>query len=120
MKIIDKYNALALDEHFFSFEYFPPKTDAGVLNLFDRIERMAATEPLFCDCTWGAGGSTSELTLEICTTVQKFFGVDIMMHLTCTNMPSSSIYEALNEARPPRATHRTARAQMTRGRHVAA
>ena len=68
----------------------------------------------------GAGGSTSDLTMEICKTVQQYMGVDIMMHLTCTNMPSSSIYEALNEARPPRATHRTARAQMTRGRHVAA
>ena len=60
---------------------------------------MARTEPLFCDCTWGAGGSTSELTLEICTTVQKFFGVDIMMHLTCTNMSVELIYDALKQSK---------------------
>ena len=99
MKIIDKINALPEDKKFFSYEYFPPKTDAGVLNLFDRIDRMVATEPLFCDCTWGAGGSTSDLTLEICTTVQKFFGTDIMMHLTCTNMSVSLLYEALKQAK---------------------
>ena len=99
MKIIDKINALPEDKKFFSYEYFPPKTDAGVLNLFDRIDRMARTEPLFCDCTWGAGGSTSDLTLEICTTVQKFFGMDIMMHLTCTNMSVALLYEALKQAK---------------------
>ena len=57
VKIIDKIKALDEEQTFFSYEYFPPKTDAGVLNLFDRIDRMARTEPLFCDCTWGAGGS---------------------------------------------------------------
>ena len=94
VKIIDKIKALDEEQTFFSYEYFPPKTDAGVLNLFDRIDRMARTEPLFCDCTWGAGGSTSDLTLEICTTVQKFFGLDIMMHLTCTNITRDSLFEA--------------------------
>ena len=99
VKIIDKIKALDEEQTFFSYEYFPPKTDAGVLNLFDRIDRMARTEPLFCDCTWGAGGSTSDLTLEICTTVQKFFGLDIMMHLTCTNMSVSLLYDALKQAK---------------------
>ena len=99
MKIIDKINALPEDKKFFSYEYFPPKTDSGVLNLFDRIDRMTRTEPLFVDCTWGAGGSTSDLTLEICTTVQKYFGADIMMHLTCTNMSVSLLYDALKQAK---------------------
>ena len=37
----------------------------GVQNLYERVERMGKLEPLFVDITWGAGGSTSELTLEL-------------------------------------------------------
>jgi len=99
MKIIDKINALGEEECFYSYEYFPPKTPAGVTNLYARIDRMAATAPLFVDCTWGAGGSTSDLTLEICKTVQEYMGVDIMMHLTCTNMAVDTLYSALKEAK---------------------
>ena len=50
----------------YSFEYYPPKTDVAVDNLIDRIDRMAALDPLWVDVTWGAGGTTSDLTLEIC------------------------------------------------------
>lgn len=65
-KIIDKLNAkMAAGELFFSFEYFPPKTDEGVQNLVERQKRMATYGPTFCDITWGAGGSTADLTLDI-------------------------------------------------------
>jgi methylenetetrahydrofolate reductase (NADPH) len=50
---------------FWSFEYFPPKTEAGVVNLYDRIERMANLGPEFVDITWNAGGMASETTLEV-------------------------------------------------------
>jgi methylenetetrahydrofolate reductase (NADPH) len=50
----------------YSFEYFPPKTGAGVENLFERIDRMSLLNPLWIDVTWGAGGTTTDLTLEIC------------------------------------------------------
>jgi methylenetetrahydrofolate reductase (NADPH) len=84
---------------FFSFEYFPPKTDAGVVNLYNRIENMSLTEPLFLDITWGAGGTTSDLTLELASTMQKSFGPEVMMHLTCTNMSIDSIRNALITAK---------------------
>ena len=72
MKIIDKIQAHQREgTHFFSFEYFPPKTDEGVQNLFDRLDRMASFEPLWIDVTWGAGGSTAQKTIEICSTAQK-------------------------------------------------
>ncbi|CAM9897739.1 unnamed protein product, partial [Discosporangium mesarthrocarpum] len=71
MKIIDKMKQAVEDKHiFYSFEFFPPKTTAGVENLFARMERMALLEPLFVDVTWGAGGSTSELTLAISANAQ--------------------------------------------------
>lgn len=96
MKISDKIKA-AYDENrtVFSFEYFPPRTPEGVDNLFERLDRMAALNPLFCDITWGAGGSTSELTLDIATRMQNMICVETSMHLTCTNMPVEKIDAAL-------------------------
>lgn len=43
----------------------------GVENLFDRQDRMAGYGPMFCDITWGAGGTTAELTLDIATKMQN-------------------------------------------------
>lgn len=84
---------------FFSFEYFPPKTPTGVANLYERAQRMAQAEPLFCDVTWGAGGGTSELTLDLSGNIQRYMGVDVMMHLTCTNMPAGMVREGLRGAK---------------------
>lgn len=99
-RIADKIKAREEDNRtFFSFEYFPPKTDQGVNNLYTRAERMAAVEPLFCDVTWGAGGSTSDLTLDLSGNIQKYLGIDVMMHLTCTNMPSGKVLEGLESAK---------------------
>lgn len=84
---------------FYSFEYFPPKTRHGVQNLLDRIDRMATLNPAFVDVTWGAGGSTSENSLKIAENVQKFFGLDVLLHLTCTNMPVDAINDTLEKAK---------------------
>ena len=40
-------------------------------NLVDRAERMAAYGPMFCDITWGAGGTTADATLEIARKMQN-------------------------------------------------
>lgn len=100
MKIIDKINANLKDgKTFFSFEYFPPRTEEGVENLFERLDRMVAYGPTFCDITWGAGGSTADVTLGIATKMQNLFCVETMMHLTCTNMPVDSLDNALVEVK---------------------
>ncbi|PXF48794.1 putative methylenetetrahydrofolate reductase [Gracilariopsis chorda] len=99
-KIADKIRQRQSENRpFFSFEYFPPKTETGVCNLYQRVERMTAIEPLFCDVTWGAGGSTSDLTLDLSGNIQKYLGVDVMMHLTCTNMPAGKVLEGLEGAK---------------------
>jgi len=55
MKIIDKINdRIKLGEKCYSFEFFPPKTEGGLENLIDRIERMNQMHPLFVDITWYA------------------------------------------------------------------
>lgn len=102
MKIIDKIQVLEQDGNlpFFSFEYFPPRTEQGRNNLLPRIERMVSSlGPLFIDVTWGAGGNTSEETIGITSWVTKFAGTDSMMHLTCTNMSQELIDLALEKAK---------------------
>ncbi|XP_078435618.1 putative methylenetetrahydrofolate reductase (NADH) [Wolffia australiana] len=97
MKVIEKILAAEQDgKTLFSFEFFPPKTAEGVENLFERMDRMVSYNPSFCDITWGAGGSTADVTLDIANRMQNMVCVETMMHLTCTNMPVEKIDHALD------------------------
>lgn len=98
VKIIDKINSNS-SIPFFSFEFFPPKTEAGVENLYLRMDRMTGLQPIFVDITWGAGGCTKDLTMAIAEYTQTYFGVDVLMHLTCTNLTIENIKEILRSAR---------------------
>jgi methylenetetrahydrofolate reductase (NADPH) len=75
-------------------EFFPPKTDAGVENLFKALTKLQRFAPVFADVTWGAGGSTSDLTIELCKRTKQA-GTVPNMHLTCTNVDKQKIDEAL-------------------------
>jgi len=83
----------------FSFEYFPPKTAEGCKNLKDRIVRMKKLGPLFIDFTWGAGGSTSDLTMALSHETKNTFGCVTNMHLTCTNMETEKVDSALSDCK---------------------
>lgn len=48
----------------------PHHPSQGLENLFERQERMVAYGPVFCDITWGAGGTTADVTLDIATRMQ--------------------------------------------------
>jgi len=94
--ILEKETA---EETYVAFEYFPPRTQKGVDNLYERFGKMAKQEPLYADVTWGAGGTTSDLTLEMCTKLQHQYGMVANMHLTCTNMEADKVDEALSGAK---------------------
>ena len=82
---------------FHTFEFFPPRTDAGFINLLDRVRRLAASPlpaPLAVSITWGAGGGTAERTMELAEQVTKL-GLEVILHLTCTNMAKEKVDEAL-------------------------
>jgi len=83
----------------FSLEYYPPKTAEGVASLYPKVYRMAQQKPLFVDLTWGAGGSTSDLTMDMSTNFKKLFDVEVNMHLTCTNITQESVKQALVDAK---------------------
>jgi methylenetetrahydrofolate reductase (NADPH) len=57
---------------------------------------MVVHQPAFCDITWGAGGSTSALTLDSANKMQNMICVETVMHLTCTNMPIEKLDDALD------------------------
>ena len=97
MKIIDKINNQ--NDIYYSFEYYPPKTKLGQQNLYFKLEKMALYEPLFVDLTWGAGGSTSDLTLEMSINMQNKLCLETQMHLTCTNMNKEIVKNALEKAK---------------------
>ncbi|OCF39825.1 methylenetetrahydrofolate reductase [Kwoniella heveanensis CBS 569] len=89
------------DGPFHTFEFFPPRTEAGLVNLLDRIGRLAAAPmpaPLAVSVTWGAGGSTADKSLELAEQVVKL-GVEVILHLTCTNMAKEKVDQALEKCR---------------------
>eukprot|EP00299_Pterocystis_sp_00344_P018523 c9245_g1_i2.p2 GENE.c9245_g1_i2~~c9245_g1_i2.p2 ORF type:complete len:580 (+),score=130.56 c9245_g1_i2:62-1741(+) len=99
-KIVDLIQQQEADGlRWFSLEFFPYKTCDGVHNLFDRVERLKDLNPLFTDITWGAGGSTADLSLEIAAVLQNYFCVETQMHLTCTNMEKQMFIEALRKCK---------------------
>lgn len=66
-----------------SFEMFPPKTPAGDEALYRTVDDLRQFRPDFVTCTYGAGGSTQNKTLDICTTILRRYGVSVASHLTC-------------------------------------
>ena len=68
-----------------SFEFFPPKSDAGRQALVNVAGRLAPISPDYVSVTYGAGGSTRALTLQTCESMQGHISSDVMAHLTCVS-----------------------------------
>jgi len=68
-----------------SFEFFPPKTLEASFRLWDTIHALAPLDPRFVSVTYGAGGTTRELTREAVSTVHKTTGLNVAAHLTCVD-----------------------------------
>lgn len=66
-----------------SYEFFPPKTEAGMAALREAVEGLAHTQPDFVTVTYGAGGSTRTLTLDVAELLRRFRYQPVMPHLTC-------------------------------------
>ena len=81
---------------YYSFEYFPPKTEKGEENLKAKLPLFAKQKPIFMDFTWGAGGTTAGQTPGWCSFVANNLGLPANMHLTCTNMVEGKVKEALD------------------------
>lgn len=96
MKIIDK---LARRQPSFSFEFFPPKDESGVEELFRTVFELRRYEPTYVSVTWGAGGSTRRLTLELVRRIKAEAGIEAMAHLTCVGATRDEIGQILEQMR---------------------
>ncbi|MFM9996776.1 MAG: methylenetetrahydrofolate reductase [NAD(P)H] [Phycisphaerales bacterium] len=66
----------------FSFEFFPPRTKASADELFASIGEFEKLRPTFVSVTYGAGGSTRELTRDLCVQIKSRTTLDPVPHLT--------------------------------------
>ena len=74
---------LATGERSFSFEFFPPKDDAGVAALWKALRELESLRPTFVSVTYGAGGSSRDTTIEITQRIARETTMTPMAHLTC-------------------------------------
>lgn len=81
-----------------SFELFPPKTTAGEESLYAHVQELHRFQPDFVTCTYGAGGSTRDKTLEIIEQVKLRFGTPVASHLTCVGSTVDQLRSYLAEA----------------------
>lgn len=83
-----------------SIEFFPPKTEEGERNLFERaLPELLTVKPLYCSVTYGAGGTTRDKTLGIVDRIQRNFDLTAMMHLTCVNATTTELRTVIDDAR---------------------
>ena len=76
-----------------SFEFFPPQSLEASFRLWDTVQVLAPLKPEFVSVTYGAGGTTRDLTHEAVTTIHKNYGVKVAAHLTCVNSTRAEILE---------------------------
>lgn len=82
MKITD---ILKQDAYHLSFEVFPPKRSAGLDSVRGATEEIAKLGPSFVSVTYGAGGGTSDFTLNIAKNIREKTGVPVLAHITCVS-----------------------------------
>jgi methylenetetrahydrofolate reductase (NADPH) len=80
-----------------SFEFFPPKTDAGFQSLFQTIDELKSIRPSYVSVTYGAGGSTREKTVNLVERIQRELAIRSMAHLTCVGHTAAEIGSILDD-----------------------
>jgi methylenetetrahydrofolate reductase (NADPH) len=81
----------------FSFEFFPPKDEEGVSRLFQTIAELEPYAPAYVSVTYGAGGSTRRLTIELVRRIKREVGIEAMAHLTCVGATQNELIAVLDE-----------------------
>ena len=79
-----------------SFELFPPRNDAGMAALQNRLPKLIALEPAFITVTYGAMGQTRTRTLEIASMLKTQYGIETAHHLTCVGTSITGLKDILD------------------------
>ncbi len=93
MRIIDILNN---DNITLSFEVFPPKKIENFDSVQEATEGVAALHPSFMSVTYGAGGGTSEFTLNIAKNIRDKYNVEVLPHLTCVSSTKEHVHKMLD------------------------
>jgi methylenetetrahydrofolate reductase (NADPH) len=80
-----------------SFEFFPPKDDAGQATLLATLEQIGHLGPAFVSVTYGAGGSTQDRTLRTCSLVRQQLQVPTVGHLTLVGATRAQLADTLTQ-----------------------
>jgi methylenetetrahydrofolate reductase (NADPH) len=94
MRITERLRAQA---PFFSFEFFPPKTDDGVASLMRTVAALKSLDPAYVSVTYGAGGSTRMRTVDVAKRIQNELGIDVVAHITCTGSSVDELRDVFRE-----------------------
>lgn len=97
MKIVDRLRQGGAP--CFSFEFFPPKTEEGVAQLFATLRELQDLAPAFVSVTYGAGGSTRQMTVDLVSAIKRETGIEAMAHLTCVGHGRAELAEVLERLR---------------------
>ena len=74
-----------------SFEFFPPKSEAGFSQLYQTIDELHPLKPSYVSVTYGAGGSTRQKTVDLVERIQRELAIRSMAHLTCVGHTADEI-----------------------------
>lgn len=83
----------------FSFEFFPPKTEKGSEALFKTISELVPLNPAYVSVTYGAGGSSRDLTHDLIVKIQNQTNLTVVSHLTCVGSTKEEIHNILSRYR---------------------
>ena len=78
-----------------SFEFFPPKERDRLPSVYATINNLKAFRPNFISVTYGAGGTTRELTEEIVLHAKNETDLEVMAHLTCAAQTKEAVHGVL-------------------------
>ena len=81
----------------FSFEFFPPRTREGAEQLYKTMVDLVLLRPSYVSVTYGAGGSTRELTHGLIIRIREHTGLTVVSHMTCVGATKADIGEILRE-----------------------
>jgi len=82
-----------------SFEFFPPRTQKASDNLFETIKKLVPLKPTYVSVTYGAGGTTRELTNDLVIKLHKETKLTIVPHLTCIGSTRTDIEKIIQIVR---------------------
>lgn len=79
-----------------SFEFFPPKTPEAERKLYETVELLRPLDPTYVSVTYGAGGATRRLTVDIVRRIKNDIGIEAMAHLTCVGHTAAELGEIVD------------------------